>query len=251
MSTFKRAFLLSLSLHFFLAAALIWLERPKPTPWKVIRLKLTSVSPPEITTKASSLKKPSVQKTPLKSLRKRSVPPKRASSKSLTSKRVARKKPPEKRVSRALKKALRPKRPSSRKTPTLSRREEARLRERLAALKSRLEERKLQQKLAQLKKSQTAGELSLGTGLPERFAQRLMAHLKSFWAVPEVLKDRTDLSAEVELTIAPNGELLSYRFIRRSGEALFDEAVEATLKKASPLPAPGKTLTIPAVFKIK
>ncbi|NPA49657.1 MAG: TonB C-terminal domain-containing protein [Thermodesulfobacteria bacterium] len=140
------------------------------------------------------------------------------------------------------------------KEPTPAPNEEKLLARRLAALRAQAEEKALREKLARLKSSRKAkasGGLSLGTGVSQEFARRLMAHLKSFWAVPEVLEDREDLTAEVELKIAPDGRLLSYRFLRRSGEPLFDEAVVATLKKAEPLPAPGQTLTLSAVFKIR
>ncbi len=121
---------------------------------------------------------------------------------------------------------------------------------------TKTEEEFLKKRLALLKAkailSKHTGGLSLsGKGISKDILTRMAAHLKAFWEVPVILKDRLDLYAEVELEIAPDGKILSWRFLRSSGEPLFDEAVKSTIKKADPLPPPGRHLIIPAIFRIE
>ena len=129
------------------------------------------------------------------------------------------------------------------------------LRQKLAALKAKAEEEELSKKLAALaQKVHQKGGLSLsatGKGLSQGLLARIAARIKAFWEIPVVLKDRHDLWAEVELEVAPDGKILSWRFKHPSGEPLFDEAVKRTLELANPLPPPGKTLLLPVVFRIQ
>ena len=249
-----KAFFFSLGLHLLTAFFLFYLPRPSKPSFQVVHLKLKSVTlpatgsrgltrPKKVTSQRSKAPKSVPQK-------RRSAPPKRLSrKKTALSKRKKVTSPRKKsRTPKTTKKAL--KKASSPPKPRVSPEEERLLAQRLAALK---EEQKLKERLARLQnrpKGQGPGGISLGGGISEEFARRLMVHLRSFWAVPEILQGHKDLSAEVQLQIAPDGRLISFRFLRPSGEPLFDEAVVATLKRAQPLPAPGKRLTISAVFKI-
>ena len=269
-----KALCLSVGFHLLLAAFFLFLERPKKPTYQVVRLRLKSVAYPvrkgnktpknkaKATTKSKPLKKrkplrPKHQKTPVKKAKK------------TQKKLLAKKKVPLKSAHKTRKKAQKTRHKAQGKAQKrlAARRDSQKKRvknrdlevnedllaKRLAALKAQVEEeKKLEERLARLKEKASAspGGLSLGGGISQELATRLMAHLKSFWAVPEVLEDRKDLSAEVELKIAPDGHLISFRFLRRSGEPLFDEAVVATLKRADPLPAPGRSLTLPAVFRI-
>ena len=254
-SIWLKAFFFSLGLHLLTAFFLFYLPRPSKPSFQVVHLKLKSVTlpapapggltrPKKVTPQKSKAPKSVPQKT-------RSAPPKRLSRKSKTA--LSKKK----KVTSSRKKSLTPKttkkapkKASSPPKPRVSPEEERLLAQRLAALK---EEKKLKERLARLQsrpKGQGPGGISLGGGISEEFARRLMVHLRSFWAVPEILQGHKDLSAEVQLQLAPDGRLISFRFLRPSGEPLFDEAVVATLKRAQPLPAPGKRLTISAVFKI-
>ena len=254
-----KALCFSLGVHLVLAAFLIFLERPKRPNYQVVRLKLKSVVyPTRKETKAKALKRQTSRKKPRKtSTQKAKKPRKKLLAQKKAPPKTAHK--PHPKAQKTRKKAKKrvaakkvPQRQEPSPKPKKAEEREDLLAKRLAALKAQVEERKLKERLARLKEeaSATSGGLSLGSGLSQELAERLMAHLKSFWAVPEVLEDRKDLSAEVELEIAPDGHLVSFRFLRRSGEPLFDEAVVATLKRADPLPAPGRPLTLPAVFKI-
>ncbi len=249
-----KAFFFSLGLHLLTAFFLFYLPRPSKPSFQVVHLKLKSVTLPA--TGPGGLTRPK-KVTPQRSKAPKSVSQKRRSAlpKRLSRKKTAlskrkkvtssrKKSPSPKTTKKALKKVPSP------PEPGVSPEEERLLAQKLAALK---EEQKLKERLARLQnrpKGQGPGGISLGGGISEEFARRLMVHLRSFWAVPEILQGHKDLSAEVQLLIAPDGRLISYRFLRPSGEPLFDEAVVATLKRAQPLPAPGKRLTISAVFKI-
>ena len=132
--------------------------------------------------------------------------------------------------------------------------EEEILQKRLAALraeaeKRRQEEEKLKEKIAAIREEvQIRGQTLSGQKISQELGARIKAHLKAFWEVPVILEDRTDLRAEVEVRVAPDGHIVFWRFLRKSGDPLFDEAVRATLKKADPLPAPGTTLILNTVF---
>ncbi len=255
--SFKKALLFSLLFHICLLTVLVCLERPSKPNFQIVHLRLKTVSYLPSSPINTSKSLPSSQSS-LKSfspkIKRPQAPAKRTSPvKKKPTKKISKKSLKSSRKGLPTKRKISPSRSSLPKRKPISQ-EENLLAKRLAALKAAAEERALRERLAKLKNSQTANSsagLSLGTGLSEDFARKLMAHLKSFWAVPEVLEGRKELWAEVELKIAPDGHLLSYRFLHRSGEPLFDEAVVATLKKAEPLPAPGKILTLSAIFKIR
>lgn len=279
----RRALFFSLFFHLFLGVVVLvssWPQKAKPPQVIKLRLKSASLSKPytgrggaprphpiskpkpkskpkeppktsqKLTKSAKSTKKlkktkKKVTKRKTKSALKRQAKNNRKKSLS-QKKKLARKKASRSRKTRSRKKTAKSK----------SKKEEKLLQQRLAALKAKAEEKALAQRLAALKsKKRGAGGpegLSLSGGtLSEALARRLTAHLKSFWAVPEILKDKPQLSAEVELHLAPDGHILNWRFLRSSGNTLFDEAVRKCLKQADPLPAPGRALRLPVVFRIE
>lgn len=65
--------------------------------------------------------------------------------------------------------------------------------------------------------------------------------LRQFWELPLWLS-RQNLSAQVQMSVDGAGHLKSFRFIRGSGNQQFDDAVENTLKAASPYPPPPNEL---------
>ncbi len=276
----RKAVSFSLFFHLFLGVAILlssWPQKAKPP--QVIKLRLKSVplseapkgkgiksqrhSPvplpsrpkplrPKVAPKPPSAKKVQVKKRPPAPKRQK-VAKKAASSKAKKGPRApsARKASKKKLAKRSTKK------PSPARGKAQARGEETLLKKRLAALRAKAEEKALAQRLAALKAKRqgeggAGGGLSLGGNtLSHELLLKLTAHLKSFWAVPEILKDKLYLRAEVEIELAPDGHLLHWRFLRRSGEPLFDEAVSKCLKQADPLPSPGKFLRLPVVFKIE
>jgi len=65
--------------------------------------------------------------------------------------------------------------------------------------------------------------------------------LAEFWSLPPWLS-RQKLVAQIEIRIDPAGTILSYRFVKSSGNPQFDEAILGTLRDAQPLPRPPKAL---------
>ncbi len=243
----QRALGISLALHLFLLASLWGLSRPwRPAPPKVVRISLRSIAMPLAPAKhLSSKHRAQTLKRSQHIKKKEPVRPK-------TSRLVTRSKGhAHKRKIKAKKPRKLPHRAVSPPGPTPT--EERLLREKLAALKAKAEEEELTKKLAALsQKVHQKGGLSLsGKGISQGVLARIAARLKAFWEIPVVLKDRHDLWAEVELEVAPDGKILSWRFKHPSGEPLFDEAVRRTLELANPLPPPGKTLLLPVVFRIQ
>ncbi len=239
-----------------------------------ISLRPTSLAPALPKTRGAPAGKPRAEtKRKVVPLKKTKAPKKAKAPKAVEKPKVARKKTVQKKPKVSA--------PAKKKTPAVSRKkptkvksakkaprkaatgsssprpssapEESLLEKRLAALREKAEERKLAEKLAALRgKMVKGGGLELGeSSLSPDLAARLTAHLKSFWEVPELLKDRKDLAAEVELTVSPDGKILSWRFLKRSGNRLYDEAVAASLKRADPLPPPGRAIKIAVTFRIE
>ncbi len=65
--------------------------------------------------------------------------------------------------------------------------------------------------------------------------------LVEYWSLPPWL-GRQKLSAQIQIRIDPAGRVLSAKFTKPSGNAQFDEAIQATIKEAQPLPRPPKEL---------
>lgn len=68
----------------------------------------------------------------------------------------------------------------------------------------------------------------------------LIDKIGTAWQVPTTLRDDQlkALSADVCLTIADDGALNGYNFVRKSGNSQFDSSLEATLGTLKALPAP-------------
>jgi TolA protein len=65
--------------------------------------------------------------------------------------------------------------------------------------------------------------------------------LVEFWSLPPWLQ-RQKLVAQIQIRIDPAGRVLSSKFVKTSGNAQFDEAIQATIRDAQPLPRPPKDL---------
>ncbi len=258
----RKALIFSLIFHLGFGLGIWALSRPvTPTPPKIVKISLRP-SPsleyepvkkrPAPVSKVPKVSKPKPLKKK-KSRKKTTNAPKRKRAKAIKRKALT---SPKKVIapSPKLSKKKSKSRAKTRSSLTPSVKEKELLARRIAELKAKAEERELEEKLAALKKkiSEKASGISLsGQGVPQDILAQMAAHLKAFWEVPVILKDRLDLWAKVELKISPEGKILSWHFLRSSGDPLFDQAIESTLEKANPLPAPGKTLIIPAIFKIE
>jgi TonB family protein len=65
--------------------------------------------------------------------------------------------------------------------------------------------------------------------------------LVEHWSLPTWLT-REKLSAQVLLRVDPAGRVLSLKFLKNSGNAAFDQAIQSTVRDAQPLPRPPKEL---------
>ncbi len=83
-----------------------------------------------------------------------------------------------------------------------------------------------------------AGTASEAKGDP--YVLELIDKIGSAWMVPTTIRDvdLKELSADVCLTIAADGTLTRFEFIRKSGNGQFDSSLEATLGTMKALPAP-------------
>jgi TonB family protein len=76
--------------------------------------------------------------------------------------------------------------------------------------------------------------------------------LKEAWTLSRYQVTNLKLWAEVELTFDPRGTLKGYHFLRRSGEARFDESVQRAVLDLRQLPtAPGQPFTLKVTFNLK
>jgi hypothetical protein len=68
----------------------------------------------------------------------------------------------------------------------------------------------------------------------------LIDQIGTAWTLPTTIKDTelANLSADVCLTIAGDGALTRFQFIRKSGNSQFDSSLDATLGTIKKLPAP-------------
>lgn len=68
------------------------------------------------------------------------------------------------------------------------------------------------------------------------WANAVTAHVRRYWTLPP--GSYAGRETTVEIRLALNGNVLSVRTVRSSGDATFDRLAEATIQKASPLPMP-------------
>jgi TonB family protein len=68
--------------------------------------------------------------------------------------------------------------------------------------------------------------------------------VKSNYAVPEIIseRERMFLQATVVITLDAKGNILELGFEKRSGNGVFDSAIENAIRKTAPFPAPPKEL---------
>ncbi|ABA90211.1 periplasmic energy transduction protein, TonB-related protein [Syntrophotalea carbinolica DSM 2380] len=80
----------------------------------------------------------------------------------------------------------------------------------------------------------------------------MQAYLKQNWTLSKYQVTRRDLTATVHLAFNAEGSLTSYRIVKPSGDATFDDSVKKAVLKARALPRkPGRTLQLDVVFNLK
>ena len=67
-------------------------------------------------------------------------------------------------------------------------------------------------------------------------------HIKNQWQLPEWLSKR-DLKAQARVTIDSNGNILSSKIVKSSGNPSYDDEVLATIQRAAPFPKPPEKFT--------
>lgn len=76
----------------------------------------------------------------------------------------------------------------------------------------------------------------------ESYLADLDQHIKQFWALPEWLASQ-DLKAQVRVQIDRNGNLLSKKIVRSSGNPTYDEYALETIERSVPFPRPPEKLS--------
>ena len=122
----------------------------------------------------------------------------------------------------------------------------------------------LKQKLAALAAEDTRGEEAAPkapVGVPDGSGDEsgvswqlwLQAYLKQQWALSEYQVTRLDLAAEVFLQYDKNGRLTDFRFLKKSGDRIFDDSVKTAILKSQqlPKPPPGPVWQVEVVFNLK
>ena len=74
------------------------------------------------------------------------------------------------------------------------------------------------------------------SGAEKLYQAAIYKRLQQFWALPEFKKWDPSLTAVVVITINTEGTITNQYFETRSGDKVFDQFVEKTLRDAAPLP---------------
>ncbi len=86
--------------------------------------------------------------------------------------------------------------------------------------------------------SQTSGDIAT---VAEEYEGKLVGHLRKNYNVPGWMRTG-QLRARVLVRIGPDGRLLHQEFLKRSGNAEFDSAVERAVRSSDPFPSPPDAL---------
>jgi colicin import membrane protein len=113
-------------------------------------------------------------------------------------------------------------------------------------LKAMSEKNKEEKPLAEAKPTEVVkgNILSVGTALKglnkmefDQYQGSLDAHVKNNWALPEWMQSQ-GFHATVLIKIDKTGQVIERRFIKKSGNAEFDERVMTAIEKSNPFPVP-------------
>jgi colicin import membrane protein len=121
----------------------------------------------------------------------------------------------------------------------------------------------LKDKLAALAATDTRGEDAAPVaplGMPDARGDEagvstevwLQAYLKEMWRLSRYQVSNLDLWCKVQIDFSADGRLLNFKFLRESGDVLFDDSVRTAVLKVDKLErAPGKFWQVEVVFNLK
>lgn len=72
--------------------------------------------------------------------------------------------------------------------------------------------------------------------IESQYNAAIFSRLHQFWKVPEHMRQSADLTAVVVITINKDGRVANMFFESRSGDRIFDQFVQTTVDRASPMP---------------
>ena len=116
---------------------------------------------------------------------------------------------------------------------------EARMKNRLSAIKSSVENRT---KKAAIAAPGTGAMSEQQNEVLRLYCIEIWAKVRNQWVLPEQLLDKTSLTSIVVVRIAQDGRLLNAEHEHKSGHALFDQSAIRAVQKASPFPPLPKAL---------
>ncbi len=269
-SLWKQAFILALLFHFSLFAGFVWgpslfrSSHKEPVPYTVKLMApsaLKSEKAPEASSQPKKPQKPPEKKVEEKKIKKEPPPKKEVVKKKVkVEEKVVPKKPPVKKNAVSLKPKKPPKKvvkkkEKRKKKPTKVVKKgqksnekdiEKRIREISKRLKEKREEEYLKKRLEELAKKRkssgagSGGGRGKGHGPGNKQAQIYGNFVKEKiwrnWHFPKALANRSDLTAEVAITITKDGRILDMQIKKYSGFAAFDRSVIRAIKESAPLP---------------
>jgi colicin import membrane protein len=110
---------------------------------------------------------------------------------------------------------------------------EARMKNRLSAIKSSVEDRTKKSAIAA---AGTGAESEQQNEVLRLYCIEIWAKVRNQWVLPEQLLDKTGLTSIVVVLIAQDGRVLNAEHEHKSGHALFDQSAIRAVQKASPFP---------------
>ena len=96
---------------------------------------------------------------------------------------------------------------------------------------------KLESKVQSQESSGTRGGQAISGVSIRMYQMEVETRIKDNWSYPVALQDSKNLGAIVILKVKNNGTILTFRFIKRSLNSVFDQSVLKAIEKSDPLPA--------------
>jgi colicin import membrane protein len=110
---------------------------------------------------------------------------------------------------------------------------EARMKNRLSAIRSSVEDRTKKSAIAAAGTGAGSGQQNEVLRL---YCTEIWARVRNHWVLPEQLLDKTGLTSIVVVRIAQDGMVLKAEHEHKSGHALFDQSAMRAVQKAGPFP---------------
>jgi colicin import membrane protein len=110
---------------------------------------------------------------------------------------------------------------------------EARIKNRLSAIRSSIEDRTKKSAIAA---AGTGAESGQQNEVLRLYCTEIWARVRNHWVLPEQLLDKTGLTSIVVVRIAQDGTVLKAEYEHKSGHALFDQSAMRAVQKAGPFP---------------